>query len=115
MSRGLGKLQNALTAEIRRHGKPVTFAEIREGILLSWDAEPGTNLSASFERSIRRALHTMVINAPLIELGDGGRGDPLRYFIHPIAIGCMGRTPEADALMKALTADSGWAKLSRTL
>jgi hypothetical protein len=40
-------------------------------------------------------------------MGDGGPGDPLRYFIHPLAIGMMGDTPQARALHVALEADSG--------
>ena len=44
----------------------------------------------------------MVSGGELIALGSGGRADPHRYFIHPIIIGMMGKTPEADALYNAL-------------
>ena len=37
----------------------------------------------------------------------GGLGEPLRYFLHPLEIGLMGDTPEAQRLRKALKADSG--------
>jgi hypothetical protein len=96
MLRGLGKVQMALLGIIRRHGRPMTFAEMRGGAL-----------SASLERSARRALHRLVCDGLLIAMGDGGPGEPLRYFLHPLGIGMMGDTPEAHELRKALEADSG--------
>ena len=66
-----------------------------------------SRLAASFERSIRRALHRMVDAGELIAIGDGGRGDPYRYFFHPIGIAIMCDKPEASALWKALEADPG--------
>lgn len=105
MSRGLGKLQRVLWVHIQRHGKPIAFEEIRAEAI-----GDGGSLSASFERSLRRALHRMVENGGLIAIGDGGRADPYRYFIHPLIIGMMGHTPEADALQRALIADPGTEK-----
>jgi hypothetical protein len=108
MSRGLGRLQNALWMTIRRHGKPMTFDEIRAVIRQGIEAEPDTKLRASFERSLRRALHRMAEDGGgLIAIGDGGRAEAYRYFIHPLVIGMMGKTPEADALQQALEADPG--------
>jgi hypothetical protein len=58
---------------------------------------PGyVRLSASFERSIRRALHRMVTEGVLIAIGGGGRADPYRYFF------IMCDEPEARALWKRL-------------
>jgi hypothetical protein len=104
MSRGLGKLQQVLWATIRRHGKPMTFGDIRAEAIGGADSG---RLSASFKHSLRRALHRMVSSGALIAIGDGGRADPCRYFIHPLVIGMMGKTPEADALQQALEADPG--------
>lgn len=109
MSRGLGLMQRVLWFTIRQHGKPMTFDEIRAALLVG--AEPGVGLRSSSERSLRRALHRMAENGGgLIAIGDGGRADPYRYFIHPLIIGMMGRTPEADALQQALEADPGAEK-----
>jgi hypothetical protein len=109
MSRGLGKMQNALLWVIEHHGKPLTFAEIcaewaelakLDGI--PFPADPA-ELRPSVVRSWRRALHRMVATSVLIALGDGRPGNPYRYFLHPVFIfGEMGDTPEAQALMKAL-------------
>jgi hypothetical protein len=96
MSRGLGALQRVLWQTIRRHDRPMTFAEIRAEAIGGDDVE----LTASFERSLRRALHRMVEGGGLIAIGDGGRSDPHRYFIHPLIIGMMSKTPEADALAR---------------
>jgi hypothetical protein len=76
LSRGLGKMQNALLATVRQHGKPMTFADIRatinEGI---GRADRDAKLRASFERSLRRALHRLTSDPFLIAMGDGGPGD----------------------------------------
>ena len=105
MSRGPGRLQRALWQAIQQHGKPMAFAEIRAEVV-----EAGIWVSPSLERSLRRALYRMVSDGELIALGSGGRADPHRYFIHPMIIGMMGKTPEADALFKALKADPGAAR-----
>lgn len=114
MSRGPGALQRALWTMIRQHGKPMTFNDIRADIRKQVDKD-GTKYSSlewsllysSLERSLRRALQRMVRDDVVIAIGDGGRADPHRYFIHPLIIGMMGKTPEADALLQALEADPG--------
>jgi hypothetical protein len=105
MSRGFGRLQNALMDGIRHHGKPMTFGDIRA--VINPDLEPGERLRVSLERSLRRALHRLVSDGMLIAMGEGGPGEPLRYFINPVSIGMMGDTPEAHALQEALKADPG--------
>lgn len=107
MSRGLGRLQVALLSIIRRHAKPMTFAAIQADIKQQIGAGPEARLRPSFERSLRRALHGLVDHWHLITMGDGGPGDPLRYFIHPLAIGTMGDTPESQRLREAIEADPG--------
>jgi hypothetical protein len=108
MSRGLGKMQKGLMAMIRQHGKPMTFEDMRANIRQGIGAKPDdAKLRVSFERSMRRALHRLTSDHLLLAMGDGGPGDPLRYFIHPLMIGMMGDTPEAGALSEALKADSG--------
>jgi hypothetical protein len=99
MSRGFGKMQHAVLGVIRRHGKPMTFAEMC-GV-----SDPFDPLSPSMVRSARRALHRLVDAEMLITIGEGGRAEPYRYFLHPMCIVFMGKTPEADALMAALQAD----------
>jgi hypothetical protein len=107
MSRGFGSWQRYLWSMIRRHGKPMTFDDIRAAIDRASGAPKGARLRPSVERSMRRALHRMVSNGGMIAIGDGGRAEPFRYFIHPILIGMMGDTPEASALRAALEADPG--------
>ena len=99
LSRGPGRLQRALWQTIRQHGKPMGFAEIRAEVVRA-----GIWVSPSVERSLRRALHRMVSDGGLFAIGSGGRADPHCYFIHPMIIGMMGKTPEADALYNSLKA-----------
>jgi hypothetical protein len=89
----------------------MTFEDIRAVIRQGNDLEADTKLRPSFERSLRRALHRMAENGGgLIAIGDGGRAEPYRYFIHPLIIGMMGKTPQADELEQALEADPGAEK-----
>ena len=107
MSRGFGRLQQALLLTIRQHGKPMTFEEIRAVIRQTFELEDGAKLYPSFERSLRRAIHRMVSDRMLVAFGDGGRSDPYRYFFHPMGIAIMCDEPEAQALWKAMQADPG--------
>ncbi len=61
----------------RLHTAAPRRAVIRQGI----EADPDAKLRASFERSLRRALHSLARDKMLMVLGDGGPGDPFRYFI----------------------------------
>jgi hypothetical protein len=91
MSRGFGKVQTVLVGIIRHHKRPMTWAEMRGGLL-----------SASLERSARRALHGLVENQMLITLSNGGPSDPYRYFLHPFFIGFLPDEQEARILLAAL-------------
>ena len=96
---------------IKRHGKPMTFEDIRAVIRKEFEVEDGIKLYSSFERSLRRALHLMVSDGGLIAIGDGGRGDPFRYSIHPRIMRTMCDTEEEfDALLEVLAADPGASK-----
>jgi hypothetical protein len=83
MSRGLGRLQRAILALICDHGKPITFEEIRA--LVRKEA-PNLPPDHWLWRSLRRALHRLVLDGELITLGEGGRADPQRYFFHPMVL-----------------------------
>jgi hypothetical protein len=107
MSRGLGKIEKFLFATILRHGKPMTFGDIRAEIRQRLGVQANAKFRASFERSARRALHRLTGNLFLIAMGDGGPGEPFRYFLHPLGIRMMADTPEARALWEAFEADPG--------
>jgi hypothetical protein len=102
MSRGFGRLERGVMALIERAGKPMTFAAIR--------ADMETKLRPTFdERSLRRAVHRLTEKCVLIAMGNGGPGDPLRYFVHPLRIGMMRDqdAARAEAMQSALKADPG--------
>lgn len=86
MSRGHGWMQRYLVGTIIRHGKPITFGELRGCAI---DPRLGF-LSSSEERSLRRALQGLVRDKTLIALGGGGRADPHRYFINPLIAAMVG-------------------------
>ena len=112
MSRGFGKTQNDLLAMIRQRGKPMTFEDIRRAIWQGAGRRGIPKLRITVERSLRRALHRLTDRWHLIAIGDGGLGDPLRYFIHPSMIGMMGETPEAVLcrLLSKLIAERKWQR-----
>ena len=106
MSRGPGWLQRDLMFTIRSHGKPMTFEDIRSRVRQCIGIEQGYRLRPSFERSARRALHSMVRDKVLIVLGAGGPGDLFRYFLHPLLIGFMADATEARALLRVLDVEA---------
>jgi hypothetical protein len=93
-----------------RHGKPMTFAEIRAQILAADGInDPTRPFPPSLQRSLRRGLASMVKNGLLCAVGSA----PYRYFIHPIAIGFAGENgmAMAEALEQAVhkySKDSGY-------
>jgi hypothetical protein len=82
MSRGYGRIQRFWLNVARGAGKPWTFDEICRSAFPEC-YEPGTEMRASFKRSLRRALREIVDDHNIIPLGRGGRCDPTRYCIHP--------------------------------
>src|SRR6516225_4710901 len=75
MSRGLGKVQRMLLGLIREFGEPMTFDQMLLAIGLQ--TKQRTKLEPSLKRSLRRALHSMLVNSSeLIALGNGGRAEP---------------------------------------
>jgi hypothetical protein len=80
MSRGLGRLQQAVKGSIQeaeRYGVfAVTFADIRNATVI----RHGGRLRPTFERSLKRAVKTLKDRGDLVIIqGDGGRGSPYRY------------------------------------
>jgi hypothetical protein len=97
-------MQRYLWQTICTHGKPMTFAEIRN-VAANATILPGSmKLIPSAERSLRRALQTMVRDESLIALGSGGRGDPHRYFLNPLVAVVAGNKAKFDAWSEALQA-----------
>jgi hypothetical protein len=67
-------MQNALISMLR-HSMPVTFDGLCERV--------NFKQRLSLERSMRRALKSLVDERIIIALGGGGPGDPHRYCINP--------------------------------
>lgn len=97
MSRGPGYMQQYLFKTIMAHGRPITFAELRRIAI-----DGNGFLTFSEERSLRRALHTMVRDGAIIALGKGGRADPHRYAVNPMVAAMAGINEEFEAACKAI-------------
>jgi hypothetical protein len=102
MSRGPGWMQRYLFMTIRAYGKPITFCDIRSIILRAENAPPDAVLRSPVERSLRRALHSMVRDQMLAVIGRGRPGDPFRYFINPLVIAMVGDESEYRAYLDAI-------------
>jgi hypothetical protein len=105
MSRGPGVMQKYLVYLVSGHHKPVTFAELRSVILKADHAPPDHVLRPSVERSLRRALQSLVRDEVLIALGSGGRGDPHRYLFNPLIAALVGDEARFKTLCDAVEAD----------
>lgn len=82
MSRGLGSMQRDLLEIIEAQGRPLTFNEIlalSQHEIRTMSDKPGFHWPHTVERSMRRALATLVRRKALIVLGKGGPRDPYRY------------------------------------
>jgi hypothetical protein len=86
MSRGLGKLQvvikEVLTRAFQADAGPLRFTDLRAVMVIEHGGNPehGDKLRPSVERSLKRALKTLVDRGDvLIFGGEGGVGDPYRY------------------------------------
>ena len=105
MSRGLGRRQLALMHTIQAHRKPMTFENIRAELRAVWELPADARFRPAFERSLRRALHSLVRDSLLISIGGGGPGDPLRYLPHPMLVGASGDKATLDEYMRAVEAE----------
>jgi hypothetical protein len=81
VSKGLGKLQQAIKRtilEAESYGvRSVTFADIRKVTAIR---NGGSSLRPTFERSLKRALRTLIQRREVIIVGGGGgRWSPYRY------------------------------------
>jgi hypothetical protein len=122
MSLGLGRMQRMLIDLIREHGRPMTFAEIGaavKGAVTAGEPDPERRSTLewwvcrpAFQRSLRRALHSL-LDCWLIALGEGGRAEPHRYFIHPMTIYMEEDPALKQALQAALDADPGAREATR--
>ena len=100
MSQGLGWLQCWLLYRLvaENPAKAVTFDEILMSIRQSWGVnDPGNKelIGPSLKRSLRRALQRLVETEHVVAIGDGGRGDPFRYCVHPLVLASGAGTKEA--------------------
>jgi|SoiMethySBSTD1v2_1073268.scaffolds.fasta_scaffold3195376_2 hypothetical protein len=102
MSRGLGRRQQALLTTIQVSRKPMTFEDIRAAIRAALDLPADARFQPAFERSLRRALHSLVRDALLISIGGGGPGDPLRYLPHSMLVGMSGDKAAMDEYMRVV-------------
>ena len=82
MSRGMGKVEQAMVGVIRNAGRPMSYGDIAAALMQAVGINDFTErqLPPSRERSFRRALHNLVKQGRLIEL-NGNRS--VRYFFHP--------------------------------
>jgi hypothetical protein len=86
MPRGLGHHQRAIKAILQRTSDrgtgPLTFGQVRGIVIIEHRGRPeaGSRLSPAAERSLKRAMQTLVQRGDvLIVEGAGGRKDPYRY------------------------------------
>jgi hypothetical protein len=111
MSHGPGITQRFLWQTVCIHGKPMTFAEIRSVAAYAAILPGVVRLAPSVERSLRRALQTMVRDEVLLALGSGGRGDPHRYFPNPLLAAAAGDEARFEAWVGVLEQQPDGSKL----
>jgi hypothetical protein len=111
MSRGPGYVQQYLTRLVLGSEKPMTFADIlarafKEG---SYEADMTEALGGGFTlvRSFRRALKCLVDDGTIIAIGEGGPGDPKRYWVNPMMVALFGEKERYDAITATLVAEPG--------
>jgi len=94
----------------------MTFENIRAELRAVWELPADARFRPAFERSLRRALHSLVRDQVLISIGNGGPGDPLRYMLHPFAVAFLGGDKASeDALMAAMRDADGAKTIVRGL
>jgi hypothetical protein len=128
MSRGPGTVQRYLAELICGSDKPMTFADILacaypEGSYEGDMAKELGQVNVGRVRSLRRALKSLVDDEFLIAIGEGGRGDPKRFWINPMLIALSGSSSKEDfdrtaAILKAepggtAAANKAWARMTK--
>ena len=104
MSRGLGSLQRNVKEIIARAlaelepPQPLRFTDIRAVYVLQCGGKPyGDKLPPSFERSLKRALKSLVDRGDVLILrGQGRPGDPYRYVTVEYFAGVANRGKKVD-------------------
>jgi hypothetical protein len=123
MSRGEGRLQRCLISLfLEKAPQALTFAEIRAEVCKATGFEEALFpiVHNSLERSIRRALHGLIEGflpggGRVITIGHGGRKEPYRYALSPVAYTYYGM-PEDEARKKWDEIEAGDCKeLKRAL
>jgi hypothetical protein len=111
MSRGHGYLQRALFEAVAHNDKPITFSEIRRIVLRDGfdEHDPKAKLNPVFERSLRRSLKALTDDSTIMALGEGGPGDPKRYWLNPLLVGMSGNKEWYRKTQTAIEADPGGA------
>ena len=109
MSRGPGYVQRYLTDLVLGSDKPMTFAEILavafpEG---SYEADMTKALGGGYAlvRSFPVPLRVLVDDGTVIAIGEGGRGDPKRYWLNPMLVNLSGQKERYDTVTTRLVAE----------
>jgi hypothetical protein len=111
MSRGLGALQREIKTLLDRSFRvgigPLRFADIRAVSVINDGGNPETErLDPTHERSLKRALQTLVQRGEVLILsGKGGPGDPRRYTTVECFAGATGETVKDTAHAKQIVAE----------
>jgi hypothetical protein len=110
MSRGHGVVQDYLMKLILQSPDPMTFAQIMtiafpDGSFESDMAMARGGSKVGRVRSLRRALRRLCQDGVIMMIGDGGRGDPYRYWLNPMMVALSGNEALYDDLCKRIDAD----------
>ncbi len=124
MSRGLGTLQRdikgVLDSAWEHFGRPLRFAELRGVFIVKGGGNPdkGDELPPTRERSLKRALKSLVDRGDVVIIGgSGGQRDPHRYVTVECVVAASGQAFEAADHAKRIWAEmeSQASKVSRRL
>ena len=113
MSRGLGVRQVEIKIVLNylwRKKLPTRFADIAAYVFAVHDgnAEEGDELAPAFERSMRRALQTLIARGEVIVVFGGGSSRNPRHFLTVEAFAALsGRKPRDTAHAKEIAAGAG--------
>jgi hypothetical protein len=110
MSRGHGATQRYLMELICASPDPLTFAQIMAIAFPAGSYERdiakicgGSNVGQI--RSMRRALRRLCDDSSIMIIGQGGRGDPYRYWLNPMMLAAFGNKSRYDEVCKRIDAD----------